>query len=67
MSELGFDGPAAAERVKDPAFKRSVRERGEGAVASGIFGSPWFIADREPFWGWDRLPMLDEWLSRGGW
>jgi len=23
--------------------------------------------DDEPFWGWDRLPMIDDWLTRGGW
>jgi hypothetical protein len=25
------------------------------------------LVDGEPFWGWDRLPMVDRGLARGGW
>jgi len=25
------------------------------------------IADGEPFWGCDRLEMLEDWLATGGW
>jgi 2-hydroxychromene-2-carboxylate isomerase len=39
----------------------------EQAIERGVFGSPWMFVDGEPFWGWDRLRMLDDWLSRGGW
>jgi 2-hydroxychromene-2-carboxylate isomerase len=37
------------------------------SLALGVFGSPFFIVDGEPFWGSDRLELLDEWLTRGGW
>lgn len=67
VHNLGLDGQRAADRAADPQFKQAVRAIGEGAIKTGIFGSPWFIADAEPFWGWDRLPILDEWLRRGGW
>jgi len=67
VSELGAEAPAAAERIADPAFNQFVRQIGEDAVTDGIFRSPWVIADEEPFWGWDRLPLLDQWLRRGGW
>lgn len=47
--------------------KDRLRARTEEALAKGVFGSPFFLVDGEPFWGWDRLPMIDEWLSSGGW
>ena len=48
--------------MKDRA-KREV----DAALAKNVFGSPFFIVDGEPFWGNDRLPMMEEWLKRGGW
>ena len=36
---------------------RLVREN-EGAIAEGVFGSPFFIVDGEPFWGSDRIPLI---------
>ena len=37
------------------------------AIEKGVFGSPFFIADDEPFWGWDRIPMLERWLRAKSW
>ncbi|MEO0035462.1 MAG: hypothetical protein RLZZ501_1485 [Pseudomonadota bacterium] len=54
---------AAAE----PAVKQRLKDRTDEALRRGIFGSPFMIADGEPFWGADRLAMLDEWLGCGGW
>ena len=48
-------------------IKEHARTIGEMAVQRGIFGSPFFVVDGEPFWGWDRLPMLEEWIRTGGW
>jgi 2-hydroxychromene-2-carboxylate isomerase len=39
----------------------------ENAMKAGVFGSPHFLVDGEPFWGVDRIPMLEEWLRSGGW
>jgi len=39
----------------------------DAAIAAGVFGSPFFIADGEPFWGVDRIPMLEDWVRKGGW
>ncbi len=48
-------------------MKERVKVMSAEALAKGVFGSPFFIADGEPFWGWDRLPMLEEWLEKSGW
>jgi 2-hydroxychromene-2-carboxylate isomerase len=63
----GVDVAALALALDDQAVKDRARSEVETAMARGVFGSPFFIADGEPFWGNDRLPMLEAWLARGGW
>jgi 2-hydroxychromene-2-carboxylate isomerase len=65
--EAGLDGEALARALEDPALKERAKREVEGAIAAGVFGSPFFIADGEPFWGVDRIPMLEQWLKSGGW
>ena len=43
------------------------RQHGEAAVTRGVFGSPWIFVDGEPFWGSDRLAMVERWLGGGPW
>jgi len=61
--ELGLDRAAVVAGAGDPAIKDLARRQSETAVARGVFGSPFFLVDDEPFWGWDRLPMMERWLS----
>ncbi len=63
---LGIDRNAILAGIADPAVKIIAREHGEQAVARGVFGSPWIFVDGEPFWGSDRLPMVERWLD-GTW
>ncbi|MBE7416486.1 MAG: 2-hydroxychromene-2-carboxylate isomerase [Ideonella sp.] len=44
-----------------------LRAEVQQAIGLGVFGSPFFIVDGEPFFGVDKLELLDEWLARGGW
>ena len=64
---LGLQADALSEAMTSPAMKERVKAMSAEALAKGVFGSPFFIADGEPFWGWDRLPMLEEWLEKSGW
>jgi 2-hydroxychromene-2-carboxylate isomerase len=36
------------------------------AAADNVFGVPLFIFNREPFWGHDRIPILEERLNQAG-
>lgn len=63
----GADAAQLAAALEDPALKDRTRREVEGAMARGVFGSPFFIVGSEPFWGNDRLPMLEAWVKRGGW
>ncbi|MDW6022519.1 2-hydroxychromene-2-carboxylate isomerase [Mesorhizobium sp. BAC0120] len=66
-ASVGFDAPALVRSASDQRYKDALRARTDEAIGKGVFGSPFFIVDGEPFWGSDRLPMLEIWLSRGGW
>lgn len=44
--------------------RQVLRKRTAEALDKGVFGSPFFLVGREPFWGWDRLPMIETWLER---
>ncbi|PWC39311.1 2-hydroxychromene-2-carboxylate isomerase [Azospirillum sp. TSO35-2] len=67
LGSLGIDRAAVAAALQDPAVKDRLRSETEEAVDRGVFGSPFVIVDGEPFWGWDRLDMVDRWLATGGW
>lgn len=63
-------GIAAAELVAatgDGVWKAKLKEATDEALRRGAFGSPFTFVDGEPFWGNDRLDMVDDWLSAGGW
>ena len=53
--------------LADPAAATLLRTEVDAAVAQGVFGSPFVIADGEPFFGVDNLELLDHWLASGGW
>ncbi len=63
----GIDATALATALEDPALKERAKKEVDNAIAANVFGSPFFIADGEPFWGVDRMPMLEEWIRTGGW
>jgi 2-hydroxychromene-2-carboxylate isomerase len=64
---LGVDGAQLAEAVASDAVKRALQADVENAIAAGVFGAPFFIADDEPFFGNDHLWMLEQWLRDGTW
>lgn len=63
----GADVPGLTEGLKGEAVKERLKSEVENAMKIGVFGSPHFLVDGEPFWGVDRLPLLEEWLRTGGW
>lgn len=53
--------------MSDQRIKDMTRKKVEEAVKKGVFGSPYFIVDDEPFFGVDRLGQLQHWVKSGGW
>ena len=66
-ASAGADAAALAGPLKGEAIKERMKAEVEAAMKAGVFGSPYFIVDGEPFWGVDRIPVLEEWLRTGGW
>ncbi len=65
LLELGLDAEAAEAAWHDERWKQRLRTVNEAAVAAGVFGAPFFLIDGEPFWGNDRQPQIERWLSSG--
>ena len=59
----GIDGSAFLAGMEEPAIKTQFKQGNEDALALGVFGVPFVLADGEPFWGYDRFPHLERWLA----
>ena len=59
----GFDGPALLAAAEAPETARLYASQTERAIARGVFGMPFYIFRDEPFWGQDRLEMLEAALA----
>jgi len=66
-ADLGHDPDEVIAAVQDPRIKDLLKREVDAAIGKGVFGSPYFIIDGEPFWGYDRLEDIGVWLESGGW
>lgn len=66
-AEHGRDREAVLAALDDQTVKDRLRRETDEALGRGAFGSPFVFVDGEPFWGNDRLDMVDKWLETGGW
>ena len=65
--DVGIDEAQLTAALEDPALKERAKKEVDAAIAANVFGSPFFIVDGEPFWGVDRMPMMEQWIKTGGW
>ena len=63
--EFGLDPDEAMAIAADAAWKTSLRNACDMAIAQGVFGAPFFVVDGEPFWGNDRRAQIERWLASG--
>lgn len=64
---VGIDPEELTPALHDAEVKQRLRGAVDDALAAGVFGSPYFVIDGEPFWGTDRIAMLERWITTGGW
>lgn len=62
---LDIDGDALRAACQKQEIKDKLKNITMASVESGVFGSPFIIADGEHFWGHDRLDHLERWLGPG--
>jgi 2-hydroxychromene-2-carboxylate isomerase len=65
-AQQGVDRDILSEALAGAALKQRLKSECDAALAGGVFGSPYMIVDGEPFFGVDRLPQMDRWLTSGG-
>ncbi len=63
-AKLGVDKTDATNALADSAVKDLARKEVDAAISNGVFGSPYFVVDGEPFWGADRLDQIAAWLTK---
>lgn len=63
LKACGFDADAVMQSAQSQPVKDALRRTNEEAVERGVFGAPTFFVGERMFWGNDRLPLLDAWLS----
>ncbi len=66
-AQCGHHRQTLEAALHDDAVKQRLKDVTNEAIKRGVFGSPFFFVDDEPFWGNDRLEHIDEWLGSGGW
>jgi len=66
-AKLGIDRDQLLQALNDPAVKERLKTEVDAAIERGVFGSPFIVVDKEPFWGSDRLDQVEKWLAGGGW
>lgn len=66
-ASVGLDPDGAAAAVKSQDMRQALKDKTQAAIDRGVFGSPFILVGDEPFWGADRLSMVDAWLEKGGW
>ncbi len=59
LAGAGVDAAVGLAAIATPGIKERLRAVNDEAVARGVFGSPFFFVDGEPFWGFDRLPQME--------
>lgn len=62
--ETGHDGPRVMAKAAEPEIHGAFEALTQEALDAGVFGSPFYIFNGEPFWGQDRLDMLEHALRR---
>ena len=61
-----MDGNALLAAAETDVTRRLYEQQTDHAIARGVFGMPFYIYNDEPFWGQDRLELLEAAVSRNG-
>lgn len=67
LTALGLATPEVLAGIKSVEASDLLRGNVESSLACGVFGSPFFIVNGEPFFGVEKMELLEDWLATGGW
>lgn len=63
--DLGIDAERLHTALDGDAIEEALKAEVAAAIARGVFGAPFTIADGEAFWGFDRFDQLAAFLKNG--
>jgi 2-hydroxychromene-2-carboxylate isomerase len=66
-SNAGADRQTLKDALASGEGDRLLRAAVERSLQRGVFGSPFFIVGDEPFFGLEKMELLDDWLTTNGW
>lgn len=66
-ASVGVDRAAFVAAIQEPEIKEKLKVETNAALERGVFGSPFIFVGDEPFWGFDHLDQVEQWLETGGW
>lgn len=66
IRDVGMDADALLAAASAPEVAGKWQANTDDALASGMFGAPWYVVDGETFWGQDRLDFVKKALTTGG-
>ncbi len=61
----GLNGPGLYEQSKAGSITEKMNALTQEGLEKQVFGTPFFICEGEPFWGQDRLEMLEDFIISG--
>ena len=64
LTQQGYDG-SIVDAARTPEIAAIYDEHTRAALDDGVFGAPTYIFAGEPFWGQDRIALLDDALESG--
>lgn len=67
LANANPDAPYGVNELTGLDAAQFLRSAVDASLQRGVFGSPFFIANGEPFFGVDKLSTLERWISCGGW
>ncbi len=65
LGECGFNPDVVLEQAKSEKTAAIREENTKAAIAADAIGSPCYVYKGEPFWGQDRLDLLDHMITTG--
>lgn len=65
LAASGHDPVATLARARSDESATAYDGNGKEALEAGVFGAPTYVLGGEPFWGQDRIGLLDEALTSG--
>lgn len=65
LTAAGCDAAAVLDRAHCDAVAAIRARNTEEAIAADALGAPTYVVDGEPFWGQDRIELLDRMLESG--